>query len=180
MSRIQIMNVDLLMKDLSLKMESRELFVVAIDGRSGSGKSSLSLAIAEALSGAQIISLDVFDLYRGAESMKRVLDEVLVPLENSEQVRFEDFDGDRVVEPAGLVVIEGIFAMSKLFLPYYDYKVWVECDPDVGFERGLARDLELNGIDNSEKWRNYWMPKEEEYVVRENPRERADFVLDLG
>ena len=144
-------------KDLAVKSNT---VVVAIDGRSGSGKSSLAQKLLEQLPGSKVVHLDVFDLYERESNIQKVVDEVLKQ------------SGD------GITIVEGIFALSQKLTPYYDLKIWIECPKEVGFKRGLQRDIDLNGVDNSEKWLNYWLPKEDAYIASENPRLKAELVVN--
>ncbi|OGK29522.1 hypothetical protein A3B02_02245 [Candidatus Roizmanbacteria bacterium RIFCSPLOWO2_01_FULL_42_14] len=139
--------------------------IVAIDGRSGSGKSSFAKKLQEFLPESRIVHLDEFDLYEGSPNIQRLIEKVISPLiTNSKK--------------AEIVILEGVFALREKLLAYYDYKIWVDCPKEIGFERGLKRDIALNGIDNSDRWRDYWLPKEEEYIASENPHAKADVVVD--
>lgn len=68
--------------------------------------------------------------------------------------------------------------MNKTLINFYNYKIWVDILPEVGFKRGLARDISMNGINNTEKWLNYWLPKEEEHIRVEHPQNSADFIIN--
>lgn len=151
--------------DRLVSLHKKGTFLIAIDGRSGSGKSVLADAIKEHISNISIVHLDTYDLYDGKLSIQRVIHEVLEPLKKADAER-------------RMVIVEGIFALTSELIPFYDYKIWVECPEKVGFARGLKRDMNLNGIDNSEKWINYWLPKEREYIENERPEKKADYVVD--
>jgi len=74
--------------------------------------------------------------------------------------------------------LDGIFALNSDLESYYNYKIWVECPPRIGHKRGVARDAKLSGVDSSDRWLNYWMPKEEEYIKSEKPQKKADYIVD--
>ena len=47
----------------------------------------------------------------------------------------------------------------------------------MGFARGIERDKIRDGVDNTDKWQNIWMPQEKEYVQSQQPQLRADYIL---
>lgn len=154
------MKLEEIIEKINQLRNSKTNVVVAIDGGSGSGKSSLAEGISKQMENSQIVHLDEFDLYQGTTAIDRVITEIFESNRNE------------------LLIVEGIFALDKKLLPYYDLKIWVDCPREVGLERGLKRDLALNGIDNSERWLNYWLPKEDEYIKNQNPSEVADIIVD--
>jgi hypothetical protein len=48
----------------------------------------------------------------------------------------------------------------------------------MGFSRGVARDIARNGVDNTDKWKNVWMPMEEKYRNEQVPGKFADYIID--
>ena len=82
--------------------------------------------------------------------------------------------GTRSVEPRGVVVVEGVCALHRIFRDAYDVRVWVEAPYDVRLERGLARDGEAA----RRTWVEHWMPMEDRYVERDDPVSCADIVVD--
>lgn len=156
------MNLDFLVSEIEKVSSKNNLTLIGIDGRSGSGKSTLSKQIAGKLKGVSVVHLDEFDLYQGKESVQRVIKEVIEPLKNNKK--------------KSIVILEGVFALVSDLKPFYDYKIWLECPASVGFDRGLKRDIAVTGFDNSEKWINYWLPKEEEYIQKEDPKSSADQI----
>jgi uridine kinase len=74
--------------------------------------------------------------------------------------------------------LEGVFALDKKIHEYFDLKIWIDCPAELGFRRGVARDIAGDGVDNSEKWQKIWMPLEKKYVMEQNPKEKADYILD--
>ena len=103
----------------------------------------------------------------------------LEPLSRGEPARYETShwggptDGQPVtVEPAGVVVLEGVTASREAFAPYLTYAIWVETPAELRLRRGLDRD----GDDAVSQWHE-WMAAEEEYRRREKPEDRADLVI---
>ena len=77
-----------------------------------------------------------------------------------------------VVEPGGLVVLEGVTASRQAFHPFLAYAILIETQRALRLRRGLERD----GEDARDDWER-WMVEEDEYVERERPAEHADLVL---
>lgn len=82
------------------------------------------------------------------------------------------------LKPECVVIIEGVYALDQTLREYYDLKVWIEIPADVGMERGVGRDIARDGLDNSEMWKDIWMPLEEKYRNEQKPNLSADFVFD--
>ena len=159
------MDIKLIADKIKKLHEKNKIFLIAIDGRSGSGKSYVAKKLMEELPNSTLIQVDSFDMYEGKTNVQKFIDTILKPLR-------KDIEGDKIV------ILEGIFSLKSELISYYDFKIWVECPAEIGFKRGLKRDFELNGIDNSQKWINYWIPKEEEYIRKEEPQKKADYIID--
>lgn len=158
------MNTEALILDIKAKVDFNQLVLIGVDGRSGAGKSTLANELAVHLSNVTIIHLDDYNLYLGKENLEKVVSGVILPLKKLKSKK--------------VLIVEGIFALNKTLINFYKYKIWVDILPEVGFKRGLARDINMNGINNTEKWLNYWLPKEEEYIRVEHPQNSADFIID--
>ena len=84
--------------------------------------------------------------------------------------------GTRVVEPRGIVVVEGVCALHRIFRDDYDVRVWVEAPYETRLARGVARDGEAARA----TWVETWMPSEDRYVESDDPIACADLVVDGG
>jgi len=153
------------------------LVLVGIGGRGGAGKSTLAAAIPD----AQIVGTDEF--WNGADfELARLQADVLEPLLAGAEARFAGFDwatqaparDARVVRPTGIVVIEGVCALHRMFREHYHVRVWVDAPADLRLARGVARD----GEDARQTWEQVWMPSEDRYVARDDPIASAHLVVD--
>jgi uridine kinase len=152
--------------------------LVGIGGHGGAGKTKLAHLVA----GASVVGTDEF--WDGAGfDLARLRAEVFEPLVHDEPATFASFDwvagrpcGSRTVEPAGVVVVEGVCALHRMFRADYHLRVWVEAPRDVRLARGVARD----GEQARATWEEVWMPMEDAYVARDDPISAADLIVDGG
>lgn len=156
--------------------------LVCIDGPAGSGKTTLAARVAD-LAAATVVHLD--DLYPGWEGLfevdHHVLD-LLRPLAEDRAGHYRRFDWaacefreSRAVEPAPLLVLEGVGAGNRGWRDLVSTLVWVEAPEDVRLVRGLARD----GESVRERWEQ-WMRDEARLFEREQTRAAADLLLLTG
>jgi uridine kinase len=71
-----------------------------------------------------------------------------------------------------------VYALDGSIRNYFDVTIWIEYPASLGFERGIARDILRDGVDNSDKWKDKWMPLEENYVKEQEPDKAADYIVD--
>jgi para-aminobenzoate synthetase len=165
--------------------------VVALDGRSGAGKTTLAVAAAAAVTqhGSTVAVVHLDDVYPGwdglADVVPLVVEHVVTPLAGPGAVAVPawDWDRDRPGPPRrlpglgpprpALVLLEGAGAGARAAAPWLAGVVWVDADPQVRRSRALARDGDLY----APHWQR-WAAQEEAYAARELLPARADLVLD--
>ena len=155
---------------------ARGFTFVGIGGRGGAGKSTLAALIP----GAQLVGTDEFWDGDGFD-LDRLRVEVFEPLVVGREARYASWDwdarrpgDDRTVRPRGIVVVEGVCALHRMFRDDYDVRVWVDAPYDVRLARGVARDGEAA----RPTWVERWMPSEDRYVARDDPIACAHLVVD--
>jgi uridine kinase len=169
-------DVDAVLELVASAPRRRAFTFVGIGGRGGAGKSTLAARIED----AQIVSTDEF--WDGHEfELSRLRAEVFEPLVVGQEARYASWDwaarrpgGTRVIQPRGVVVVEGVCALHRMFRDAYDVRVWVEAPYETRLERGVARD----GEEARATWVERWMPMEDRYVERDDPVSCADLVVD--
>ncbi len=177
---------ELLLSKLTQLSTTNEPHLIAIDGIGGSGKSTLANKILEKLNGITI-SLDDFRSQEVYEvDRKRLINELLIPLKNKKIAYYKkwmwgenNFSDFIEVQPKGFIIFEGVTALHPEINPFYDFKIWVDSDPKISFERGLNRDKNEYGVDTQKQWIEKWIPYEQDYIEKNNPEKVADFVYKV-
>jgi uridine kinase len=154
--------------------------VLAVDGRSGVGKTSLAAGLRAAL-GAPVVSLE--ELYGGWDGLERGIDllvaAVLEPLSAGRAARVPRYDWIAaawdtpwVLEPPGLLIVEGVGAGARRAAAYASVLVWMEAPESVRKKRALDRD----GETFAPHW-DMWAAQEDAMLAREHTPDRADFLI---
>ncbi len=156
------------------------MVVVAIDGPSGAGKTTLADAVATDLDCPVVRVEDLYPGWDGLAEGVRLLSEcVLEPLSRGEVARYRAWDwvasawgAERVVAPVPMLVVEGCGASVGAAGEFAALRVWVEAPTDLRRERGLARDGETYA-----PWWETWAAQERALFTSDRTRERADLVV---
>ncbi|MBM7440964.1 uridine kinase [Streptomyces sp. HB132] len=154
--------------------------LIAVDGHAGSGKSTFSGRLAAALGGAPVLRLD--DLATHEELFAwtdRLRAQVLAPLSRGEPARYAPYDWTarhfgppRTLEPAPVVLIEGVGAGRTAVRPFLAGLLWIEGDSEASWERGRHRD----GPGLSEFW-DGWTAAEQRHFAADPSYLFADAVI---
>ena len=154
--------------------------VVAIDGRSGAGKTLLASRLRTQLA-APVVSLE--DLYGGWDGLERGIDllvaEVLQPLAASRAARIPRYDWvsrtweePATLDPPELLIVEGVGAGARRAAVFESLVVWLETAADVRKKWALDRD----GETLAPHW-ECWAAQEDAMLARERTPERADILI---
>ena len=154
--------------------------VVAIDGRSGAGKTSLAAALRGELR-APVVSLE--DLYGGWDGLEHGIDllvsAVFVPLAAGRAARVPRYDwiaGEwaepRVIEPPDILIVEGVGAGARRAAAFESVLVWLEVPAPARKRRALGRD----GETFAPHW-DQWAAQEDLMLARERTPDRADVII---
>jgi uridine kinase len=154
--------------------------VVAIDGRSGAGKTSLAAELSGRLN-APVVSLE--DLYGGWDGLEHGIDllvsAVFEPLAAGQAARVPRYDWvarewaePEAIEPPGILIVEGVGAGALRAAAFESVLVWLEVPALVRKRRALDRD----GATFAPYW-DRWAAQEDAALARDRTPERADIVI---
>ena len=163
---------------------------IAIDGRGGSGKSTVAKLLAGEL-GAEIIQADDFASWENpTDWWPLVIERVFQPITNGASELsyprskwWPNHHPEPVVDQpvTPIMILEGVTALRKEFRPYISLGIYVDTPTDTCIRRGIGRDLTNNtGMTKKEiiKLWEKWVLEEDVYTHRDNPKAYADIVVD--
>ena len=82
------------------------------------------------------------------------------------------FGETEVLEPADLLVLEGVGSGDKSLQDELAALIWIDIDPEVGVKRVIDRD----GYQVEDEMKK-WLGTQQEYFSQHSTREKADFIL---
>ncbi len=198
--------VDLLIETHTSNKRKRPL-IVAIDGLSGAGKTTLVKRLDHELSAKKInvvaIHIDdhivtrsdryetgheewyeYYSLQWDVELLRDVLFNRLH--QNDERLTLPFYDSttdcivskDIVVAENSIVLIDGVFLQRKEWKRYFDLKVYLDCPVEERYHRVLGRnDYTEDSQERLAKYQRRYWPGEEHYLATEQPQLTAEVVL---
>ncbi|WP_159708138.1 aminodeoxychorismate synthase component I [Arthrobacter sp. 18067] len=155
--------------------------IIAVDGRSGAGKTTLAVELAARLRQHHKVSLfHLEDIYPGWNGLRtgieRYVATVLTPLSTGQAAEWTSWDWERhydgglnVTLPAEIVIVEGVGAAAAAARSMLDAVVWVESPGGDRRRRALARD----GSTYEPYW-DGWAAQEDEWLESDSVADAAD------
>lgn len=170
------------------RQDAKPVYVIALDGRAASGKTTMARQLAEILD-ADVINMDDFFLPMELRTEKRLAtpggnvhyerfrEEVLPRLAKPEPFTYrkfecsiKDYNGVRPIGTKPFRIVEGSYSLHPELGDYADLTVFSDVEP----EEQLRRIRNRNGEEGAEMFRNRWIPLEEAYFRAYRIAERAD------
>jgi hypothetical protein len=154
--------------------------VIAVDGRSGAGKSTFAERVTEMLGGVSVIHTDDIAWHHSFfEWVELMRSGVLEPLRRGSDVAYRPPAWIERGRPGAIevrarcpaVVLEGVGAGRRELTDLVDVLVWVQSDAGDARTRGIARD----GGDVA-FW-DEWEREEVPFLDQHRPWERADLIV---
>lgn len=162
------------------KKNSDEPLLVAIDGRCGSGKTTLGEYMKQIFD-CNLFRMDDFFLRMeqrtperlseigGNVDYERFEETVLRPILDKKEISYQPFSCQKweLLEPYPVLykrlnIIEGSYSMHPYFKNPYHVRIFLNISP----EDQLANIKKRNGLEKAEQFKSLWIPKEEAYFAR--------------
>ena len=159
--------------------------VIAIDSRSGGGKTTLARHLAQSLP-ATVVSTDNFAWWHSYfDWAEMLIANALEPLRAGRSIDYRpeawierDRPGSIKAEPADFIVVEGVGAAQAAMRGAIDVIIWVQADAAIARERGLARDLaERSDPQEAMRFWDEWMQHENPFQATQRTWEVADYIV---
>ena len=159
-------------------------FVLAVDGRSANGKSTLAGRISTVIEGAAVVHTDDVAWWHSRFGWDDLLvDGILEPLRRGSAVSYRPpgwaprgREGTiDVAAGAPLVVVEGVGSARRSLRPWLDAVIWVQSDLTVAEARDAAR---VAAGETTPSGLAGWMAEEVPFQAEERTWEVADVVVD--
>jgi uridine kinase len=184
-------DIDDVITEIDFLSRRRTPVIVAIDGMSAAGKSTLAAEIKERRDVAIVHGDDFYRVmddtarfelspqagYEQYFDWQRLLSEALSALRQNRTASFRRYDwtsgqlGERVnVGPSPVVVVEGVYTMRPELSSMFDMTVWLDTSDELRAERRSRRD-------DPPEWVDRWDRAERYYISTFQPQLQADFTF---
>ncbi len=183
-----------LLEQLLPVLEEKKPRILAIDGRCGSGKTTLAEALRQVLP-CQVVHMDEFFLrpHQRTEARlaipgenvdhERFLQEVLLPLKAGKSFAYRPYNCSSqglqapvALQPGMLTIVEGSYCCHPALWDFYDLRIFLT----VGREEQLRRIEKRSGAEKLKQFKTRWIPLEEAYFSRFDLKNRCDLVFSTG
>ena len=184
-----------LLDSLTDRHEANAPMLVCIDGMGGAGKSELARRLCKERQDLSVVSGDEFygpeerdwAQWTPEQGYARYFDhvrlehEVLRPLRSGRPARYQRYDwstrrldGWVTIDPAGIVLVEGVYVLRRRLRQYWDASIYVDTPRHERRRRLYARG------ENDDGWIDRWMAAEDYYLEVDDPRSAATLVVRGG
>jgi uridine kinase len=88
---------------------------------------------------------------------------------------------DKVVSAPSdaVLIVDSVFAFRPEYDEFWEFRIWLDVDPGLALERGIARDTAMEGIEEATRLhRDRYHAAELIYLAEVDPRSLADLVID--
>ena len=172
-------------------LKQKENILVAIEGGSASGKTTLCEFLEQKYD-LTLIHMDDFFLppslrtpqrfneIGGNIDYDRFLNDILLPLSTGLDINYRKFycstmtlGSSNIIKTKKLVIVEGVYSMHPKFKNFYVLKVFLEVSPATQISRIRARNNEFF----ANRYINEWIPMENRYFESLNIKEKCDLII---
>jgi uridine kinase len=78
-----------------------------------------------------------------------------------------------------VLIVDSVFAFRPEYDDCWEYRIWLDVDPETALRRGIARDSGAEGeAEAARVHRDRYQVAEAIYLAEVRPRARADVIID--
>lgn len=178
-------------------------FIIAIDGLSGAGKTTIVNHLKNMLDNILVIHIDDhiverkkryntgheqwYEYYQLQWDTVYLEEELYKKLyQNKDQLHLSFYNKDHdsyvnktiPLSPYQIVIIEGVFLLREEWKNYYDYIIFLDCPKEIRYERVLVRDAYIGDKEQIvDKYQNRYWVAEEHYLNKQSPLTIAHCIV---
>jgi hypothetical protein len=158
--------------------------VLAVDGRSSSGKTTMAARLQDAVAGSTVVHTDDIAWWHSRFGWADLLIRgILEPARAGRPVSYRPPRWDERQRPGAievsancpLLIIEGVGAARQESAHLTDAAIWVQADEPETEQRNLSRVGQPGGPPTVQHLRD-WMAEERPFLAGQRPWERADLI----
>jgi uridine kinase len=175
--------------DIQNLLKKKDHVIIAIDGMSASGKSTIAHQLKDDLK-TNLIHMDDFflrdhqrtnkrlDEVGGNIDYERFLEEVIKPLENHQPLNYHQYNCQTKTmrpikeKPNPITIVEGAYALREEFFNTYDLTYLFIIDESIQASRIKKRNPK-----NYQRFIKEWMPKENTYIKANDLKNKVNQVF---
>jgi uridine kinase len=181
-------------------------FTVAISGIDASGKGHTSKLLQEELEsrGYKVANINIDpwqnpipvrlqkenaaeNFYKNVFRWDEVFEKLLLPLKNNRNIHLNTklIKGDADVwyqhiyhfENIDFLLIDAILLFQEKYIPFYDFKIWIDCSFETGLQRALQRNVEkLDEERLIHDYNTYYYPAQRYHLKKDRPINFSDVI----
>lgn len=186
--------------------DQKTAFIVGISGIDASGKGYTAKLLQEELErmGYKVANINIdpwqnpisvrlqrenaaVNFYENVFRWKEVFSELLIPLKNKRSIDLttklirsdadEYYDHTYSYRDIDFLLIDAILLFQEKYLPFYDYKIWIDCSFETGLQRALQRNVEkLDEETLKHDYDTYYYAAQRLHFEKDRPKESADLI----
>lgn len=190
--------VDVIVAHIQKKLETHsDVFVVALDGMSGTGKTTIAKKVAHRLDAVNVLCDDFFtggrnslwakkstrEMIDNAIDWRRLRREVIEPLKAGKAASWHPFNWKAfggldsktiTAQPKQVVILDGAYTARKELSDVVDYTILIT----LPHEARVRRVIEREGEAYSKDWHDTWQASMDYYFTVMRPPESFDLIVE--
>ena len=189
-------------------IDEDKIDTIGVNGIDNSGKTTFAKSLSEYLDArgyeSKVISIDNFHnpqdirgkgenpvdaYYENAFDTERLIEEILEPIRNNQEVHKEleilnlktdiyDLKKEYHVNRNDIVIIEGVLLYKEPLDRYIDYNIYLNINFDIMIKRARERDEERFDENVVKRYKEKYIPIQKKYIKEDNPKLKSDMIID--